>query len=216
MRTCKTYLLWMCLSLFFWQTQAQSLVDVYNGTSLPTAQGWNELRFDNTMPWEQATKDLLVNPSELSAVAASALKLKVNEAVDTYGYPLYSQLGWYKTRTGFSPAIGFTVEFKAKVVNSSDGAFTVSGVGGGKGFRLEFSNNLLTEHANVLDTVRVLSTASTTDDYHIYRVAVAPDEKVRVWRDGVLLGALPLQSFKLDNIMKDGGFENGKTPWQRG
>lgn len=216
MRTCKTYLLWMCLSLFLWQTQAQSLVDVFNGTSLPTEQGWEELRFDNTMPWEQATKDLLVNPSELSAVASTALKLKVNEVQDEFGFPLYSQLGWYKTRTGFSPAIGFTVEFRAKVVNSPDGAFTVSGVGGGKGFRLEFSNELLTEHANVLDTVRVLSTASTTDDFHTYRVAVAPDEKVRVWRDGVLLGELPLQPFKLDNIMKDGGFENGKSAAEHG
>lgn len=216
MGTSKTYLLMACLSLFLWQTQAQSLVEVYKGTSLPTTQGWDELRFDNTMPWEEATKDLLVDPSELSAVAASALKLKVNEAVDEYGYPLYSQLGWYKTRTGFSPAIGFTVEFKAKVINSPDGAFTISGVGAGKGFRLAFSNSKLSEHSNVLDKERVLSTANNTDAFHVYRVAVAPDEKVRVWRDGTLLGELPLQSFKLDNILTDGGFENGLSPEEHG
>ena len=59
-------------------------------------------------------------------------------------------LSWAGIRhTGFSPAIGFTIEFKAKVINSPDGAFTVSGVGAGKGFRLTFSNNKLAEHANV-------------------------------------------------------------------
>ena len=212
MGTSKTYLLMACLSLFLWQTQAQSLVEVYKGTSLPTEQGWKELRFDDTMVWEEATKNLLAPASELSAVAASALKLKVNEALDEYGYPLYSQLGWYKTRTGFSPAIGFTIEFKAKVINSPDGAFTVSGVGAGKGFRLTFSNNKLAEHANVLDKERVLSTTDNTDGFHVYRVAVAPDDKVRVWRDGNLLGELPLQSFKLDNILTDGGFEKGLSP----
>ncbi|MDR0700013.1 MAG: hypothetical protein LBG28_12505 [Tannerella sp.] len=211
MKTGKIIFIMMCLLVFSWKIQAQSLVEIYRGTSLPTAQGWNELRFDNTMPWEQAAKDLLAPPSKFSAVAGTTLKLKVDEAINSNGdYPLYSQLGWYRTRTGFSPAIGFTVEFKAKVINSPNGAFTVSGVGGGKGFRLEFSNNRLTEHANVLDTVRVLSTAGTTDAYHVYRVAVASDEKVRVWRDGSLLGELPLQNFKLDNILKDGGFENGE------
>lgn len=216
MKTCKTCFLLLFLSLFAWQTHAQSFQDVFAGTSLPTEQGWKELRFDNSMPWEQATKDLLVAPTEISAVASTALKLKVNEAADEFGFPLYSQLGWYKTRTGFSAAIGYTVEFRAKVVNSPDGAFTVSGVGGDKGFRLAFSNNQVTEHANVLDIPRVLSTESTTDDFHTYRVAVAPDEKVRVWRDGVLLGELPLQPFKLDNIMKDGGFEKGGTPQDHG
>jgi len=215
MKALRTYFLLMSLSVLGWQIHAQSLVDVYKGTSLPTAQGWNELRFDNSMVWEQASKDLLVAPSELSAVAGAALKLKVNEAVDQYNKPLYSQLGWYKTHTGFSSAIGFTVEFRAKVENS-DGTFTVSGVGGGKGFRLELSNSLLTEHANVVDTVRVLSTADNTDDFHIYRVAVTPDGKVYVWRDGVKLGELPLQTFKLDNIFYDGGFEKGGTPEEHG
>jgi hypothetical protein len=198
--------------------QAQQLQTVYDGkTSLPTAQGWGELRFDNSMPWEEAAQDLLAPSNKLSAaIVSTALKLKVEEALDGGGYPLYSQLGWYKTRTGFSPSIGFTVEFRAKVVNSPNGAFTVSGTGGGKGFRLEFSNNRLTEHANVVDTVRVLSTASTTDAYHTYRVAVAPDDKVYVWRDALLVGELPLQPFKLDNILYDGGFENGGTPEDHG
>jgi len=216
MRTLKTFFMMLFLSVFLSQTHAQALKDVYVGTSLPTTQGWTKLQFDNSMTWEQATKDLLVAPSELSAVANTALKLKANKAFDTYGYPLYSQLGYYKANTGFSSAVGYTVEFKAKVVNSENGAFTVSGVGAGKGFRLEFSENLLTEHANVLDTVRVLSTASNSDGFHVYRVAVAPDEKVRVWRDGVLLGTLPVQPFKLDNIMNDGGFENGKSAQEHG
>ncbi|GAB1415391.1 hypothetical protein MASR2M117_07970 [Paludibacter sp.] len=206
----------LCLSVFSWQIHAQALKNVYVGTSLPTTQGWSKLQFDNSMVWEQATKDLLVNPSELSAVATTALKLKANKALDTYGYPLYSQLGYYLSNTGFSSAVGYTVEFKAKVVNSEDGSFTVSGVGAGKGFRLEFSENLLTEHANVLDTARVLSTASASDGFHVYRVAVAPDEKVRVWRDGILLGSLPVQPFKLDNIFNDGGFENGKSAAEHG
>jgi hypothetical protein len=211
MKAIKTFFTLLCLAAFSWQGQAQSLVSVYSGTSLPTAQGWTELRFDSTMVWEEAAKNLLAPPSELTAIAGTALKLKANQALDAYGYPLFSQLGYYLPNIGFSSAIGFTVEFKAKVVNSPNGAFTVSGVGAGKGFRLEFSNNLLTEHANVLDTVRVLSTANNTDGFHVYRVAVAPDDKVRVWRDGVLLGTLPLQPFKLDNIMNDGGFENGEN-----
>src|SRR5690606_20217981 len=71
-------------------------------------------------------------------------------------------------------------------------------------------------HANVLDQARTLSTANAADGFHVYRVAVAPDEQVRVWRDDVLLGTLPLQTFKLDNIINDGGFENGKTPEEHG
>jgi hypothetical protein len=215
MKTGRTFLLLICLFPFWGQIQSQSLVEVYRGTSLPTSQGWKELRFDNSMPWEQSAKELLVAPSELSAVAASALNLKANEVDDQYGFPLYSQLGWYKTHTGFSVASGFTVQFRAKVINSN-GAFTVSGVGGDKGFRLEFSNNRLVEHANVLDTVRVLSSADNTDGFHTYHVAVTPNEKVYVWRDGALLGELPLQSFKLDNILPDGGFEKGGTPEEHG
>lgn len=215
MKTGKTYLLLMCLFAFWGQIQSQSLVEIYRGTSLPTSQGWSELRFDNSIPWEQDAKDLLVAPSELSAIAASALRLKANEVNDQYGFPLYSQLGWYKTHTGFSAVIGYTVQFRAKVINS-DGTFTVSGVGGGKGFRLEFSNNRLIEHANVLDTVRVLSTADNTDGFHTYHVAITPDDKVYVWRDGVSLGELPVQSFKLDNILPDGGFEKGGTPEEHG
>ncbi|MDR0546231.1 MAG: T9SS type A sorting domain-containing protein [Dysgonamonadaceae bacterium] len=218
MKTIKFVFLMLCLSIFIGQTQAQQWQTVYDGTanSLPTAQGWNELRFDNTMPWEQDAKALLVAPGELSAIAGAALKLKVNKAFDANNYPLYSQLGWYKTRTGFSPSIGFTVEFKAKVIDSPDGSFSVSGVGGGKGFRLEFSNNKLVEHADVIDTVRVLSTASNTDAFHIYRVVVHVNDSVYVFRDGASLGALPLQSFKLDNILKDGGFENGESPLLHG
>jgi hypothetical protein len=217
MKTIKIIFLMLCLVLFARQNNAQSLEQVFSGASLPTAQGWSELRFDNTMPWEEAAQDLLAPSNKLSAaIVSTALKLKVDEARDSQNIPLYSQLGWYKTRTGFSPSIGFTVEFRAKVVNSPNGSFTVSGVGGGKGFRLELSNNRLTEHANVLDTVRVLSTANATEAYHTYRVAVAADDKVRVWRDGSLVGELPLQPFKLDNILYDGGFEAGGTPADHG
>jgi hypothetical protein len=201
----------MCLSACWGQIQAQSLVDAYTPTSLPPAQGWQELRFDNSLPWEQDAKDLLVAPGDLTAVVGTALKLKANKTLDQYGYPQYSQLGWYKPNTGFTTAIGYTVEFKAKVVNSEDGAFTVSGVSGEKGFRLKFSNSLLVEQANVLDSVRVLSTADNTDAFHTYRVAVTPSDKVIVWRDGIQLAELPLQPFTLDNIIDDGGFENGAS-----
>jgi hypothetical protein len=200
------------------QAQQATFQTVLEPSKLPTAQGWTELRFDNTIPWEQATKDLLVSPAKLQVITGTALKLKAETDKDTYGNPLYSQLGYFLPRTGFSLSIGFTVEFKAKIV-SENGAFTVSGVGAGKGFRLEFSKNQLLEHANVLDTVRVLSTASSEDGFHTYRVAVAPDNTVRVWRDNTLLGALPLQEFKSDNIVDDGGFENGTDAtahgWQK-
>jgi len=216
MKTLKTCLLIMCLTAFSWQMQAQSLVEVFSGSSLPTAQGWEELRFDSSIPYGQAAKDLLVAPTELSAVAGAALKLKVNEVNDQYGDPLYSQLGWFLPRVDLSTAVGFTIEFKAKVINAAEGAFNIHGAGSGKGFRLELSNNKLTEHGNVVEPARELSTASATDDFHVYRVAVAPDELIRVWRDGVLLGTLSLQSFTEDNVLYDGGFEKGGTPEEHG
>lgn len=197
------FLTW-CLSFISLMGYAQSPVTAFTGTSLPPTQGWYEMKFDSSIPWEQAAKDLLVAPTELSAAAGTALKLKVNEVPG-----MFSQYAWFKPNTGFSPATGFTVIFKAKVVNVAPGAFNIAGVGGGKGFRLELSNSMIAEHANPLDTTRVLSTADATDGFHTYRVAVAPDEKVRVWRDDVLLGTLPLQSFKTDNILDDGGFEKG-------
>lgn len=204
MKNKKTIFLACGLFLISFAGIAQAPENVFTGTSLPTQQGWHELKFDASMPWEQAAKDLLVQPEELSAVATTALKLKVNEVPG-----LYSQYGWYKPNLALSPVTGFTVTFKARVVNAVPGAFNIAGVGGGKGFRLELSNSMLTERANPLDTARVLSTADATDGFHTYRIVVAPDEKVRVWRDDVLVGTVPLQSFRVDNIFDDGGFEKG-------
>ncbi|VBB48464.1 putative Beta-galactosidase [uncultured Paludibacter sp.] len=211
MKNKKTIFLVCSLLLINFLGFAQSPQNVFTGTSLPGSQGWRELKFDSSMPWEQAAKDLLVAPSEISAAVGTALKLKVNEQPG-----LFSQYGFYKSNVGFSPATGFTVIFKAKVVNTAPGAFNIAGVGGGKGFRLELSNSMLTERANPLDTVRTLSTADATDGFHTYRVVVAPDEKVRVWRDDVLLATLPLQSFKADNILDDGGFEKGTLTPEHG
>ncbi|MDR0812235.1 MAG: hypothetical protein LBN23_08225 [Paludibacter sp.] len=210
MKTTKTLLLSVCLSVFAWQMQAQTLETVFSGTSLPTAQGWNELRFDNSMPWEEAAQNLLVAPQELTAVATATLKLKANAVNDNEGFPLWSQLGYYYPNVGFSAAVGYTVSFRAKISNSANGAFSFSAVGGGKGFRIEFDGNKLLEHGNVVDTARVLTTASPADAFHDYHAAVLKN-KVVIWRDGVLLGELPLQTFKLDNIIDDGGFENGQS-----
>lgn len=211
MKSKKTIFLACSLFLICTLGYGQAPQNVFSGTSMPDTQGWRQMRFDSSMPWEQAAKDLLVAPSEISAVAGTALKLKVNEVSG-----LFSQYGWFKPNVGFSPATGFTVIFKAKVINATPGSFNVSGIGGGKGFRLELSNSLLTEHANPLDTTRVLSNADATDGFHTYRVVVAPDEKVRVWRDDVLLGSVPLQSFKTDNILNDGGFEKGTLTTEHG
>ncbi len=211
MKNKKTLFLACSLLLLSFAGMAQAPENVFTGTSLPTQQGWYELRFDASMPWEQAAKDLLVQPAELSAVATTALKLKVNE-----GTGLYSQYGWYKPNLGLSPATGFTVTFRAKVVNATPGAFNIAGVGGGKGFRLVLSNSMLEERGNPMDTARVMSTADATDGFHDYRVVVAPDEKVRVWRDNVLLGTVPLQTFKADNIFDDGGFEKGALTPEHG
>lgn len=211
MKNKKTLFLALGLFLINLLGYAQSPQNVFTGSSLPGSQGWRELRFDSSMPWEQTAKELLVAPTEISAAVGTALKLKVNEQPG-----LFSQFAFYKPNVGFSPAAGFTVVFKAKVINAASGAINIAGVGGGKGFRLEISNSMLAERANPLDTARVLSTADATDDFHTYRVAVAPDEKVRVWRDNVLLGTLPLQSFKTDNILDDGGFEKGTLTAEHG
>lgn len=211
MKNKKTIFLVCSLLLMSFLGYAQSPQTVLTGSSMPETQGWQQMRFDSSIPWEQAAKELLVAPSELSAAVGTALKLKVNEVPG-----LYSQYGWVKPNTGFSPASGFTVIFKAKVVNAVPGSFNIAGVGGGKGFRLELSNSMLTERANPNDSARVLSTANATDGFHTYRVVVAPDEKVRVWRDDVLLGTLPLKTFRGDNIFYDGGFEDGTLKPEHG
>jgi hypothetical protein len=157
--------------------------------------------------WEDGNgKELVAEPATLSAaVAGTALKLTATDA------GLYSQLGWYKANTGFSSVKGYTVEFRAKVLSAAPGGFSVYGFDAtGKGFRLELSNNLLTEHANVLLSPDTLSTAPATDDFHTYRVTVAPDDSVRVWRDNAQLATLPVRQFKGDNLIVDGGFENGQ------
>ncbi|MDR1682472.1 MAG: hypothetical protein LBS25_03655, partial [Candidatus Symbiothrix sp.] len=212
MKTIKVIFLMLCLSMFLGQTQAQQLQTVYDGTGgLPTTQGWNELRFDNSMVDDAATQALLVAPNELTAVANTALQMRAPRQNDASGFPLYSQLGYALSRTGFSPSIGYTVQFRAKVVNAEDGAFSLSATGGGEGFRLVLSNNRLSEQADVFGAARQLSTADNTDGFHTYHVAVNVDGKVHVWRDNVKLGELPLQTFKLNNIFPDGGMENGVT-----
>ncbi len=206
MKTFKAYLFLSCFLLAGTAIQAQALSEKYSGTMLPTVSGWQELRFDAGLLWEQDAKNLSANPASLSAVATTALHLQVSE------HDKYSQLGWYKANTGFSSSIGFTVEFKAKVINASPGSFSVYGFDTeGKGFRLELSNSLLTEHSDITNIALSLSTADATDEFHTYRIAVAPTGKTFIWRDGVKIGEMPVQIVKRDNLIKDGGFESGAT-----
>ena len=65
MKNKKTLFLALGLFLINLLGYAQSPQNVLTGSSLPGSQGWRELRFDSSMPWEQTAKELLVAPTEI-------------------------------------------------------------------------------------------------------------------------------------------------------
>lgn len=179
---------------------AQVLDTIYNAkTQLPAAASWMELKLDKTISDSAA-----VITQELQG---GALKLR---AVNSNNKD--SKLGWYKTGLGLNLSTGYTIEIKAKVNNAlKNGAFNLQGYDNeGKGFRFGIYNSYLTNQSNPLAaTTTVATSLNNSDQFHTFRLAVAPSGLVTVYRDGVQTGTFPLSAFYFDNIIVNGGFEDG-------
>lgn len=190
----------MCFALSVVTANAQVLDTIYNATSLlPTAAGWNELKLDATINTSAAAVSQLNEDG--------VLKLR---AVDSNNK--CSQLGWYKTGLGLNLASGYTIEIKAKVNNSAgNGSFNIQGFDNeGKGFRLGIYNNYLKNQSNPLGaSTKVATGTDNTDGFHTFRLAVAPSGLVTLYRDRVEVGTFPISAFYFDNIVVNGGFEDG-------
>lgn len=198
----KTLLLTCAVPLFTWQSFAQSPVTVYSGASVPTEQGWNELKLD-------ASVNDLAAPTTLTA-ESGVLKLTSTNAANQF-----SQRGWYKTDLNFDLGTGFTLEVKAKVTDADKtGAFNIQGYDkSGKGFRIGILADALTEQTNPFATTKTIASGLTNNDgFHIFRFAFSPLGVAAVYRDGALLGTFPLSTFQFDNIIENGGFEDAEYP----
>ena len=196
MKTVKGYFFILCFLITGSVINAQSLPEAYSGKKLPTEEGWQELKLDQTVHPTAGTVS--------QAIAGDALKLTAA------GDGKYSQLGWYKANTEFNAGVGYTVEMKAKVTNAN-GSFNISGFdASGKGFRLVIYPNRLAEATGSLVPKQLASDANS-DDFHTYRVAVSPDGLVYVYRDGAEIGIFTHTAWAGDNLITDGGFESGRT-----
>lgn len=198
----KTLLLSCIVLLFTWQISAQSLVTVYEGSSVPTEQGWTELKLDNTV-------NSVAAPTSLTS-ESGVLRITSTNAADQF-----SQLGWYKTGLDLSLSKGYTIEIKAKVTTADKtGAFNIQGLDkDGKGFRIGILNNAITEQTNPLAATNLIKDGLTNDDnFHVYRLVFASTGIVSVYRNGSPIGNFPISTFQFDNIIENGGFEDGENP----
>jgi hypothetical protein len=189
-----------CFLFAGFTVSAQVLDTIYSAKSLlPAAASWNELKLDNTI-----TDSAAVITQEIQG---GVLKLKTVNANSKD-----SKLGWYKTGLGLNLSTGYTIEIKAKVNDAAkNGAFNLQGYDNqGKGFRFGIYNTYLTNLTNPLAaTTMVASSLDNTTAFHTYRLAVDPTGLVTVYRDMVLMGTFPLSAFYFDNIIVNGGFEDG-------
>ena len=196
----KTTLILAC-SLFTGITASAQVMDtIYNAkTALPVASTWSELKLDKTI-----TDSAAVITQEIQG---GVLKLKTVNANKKD-----SKLGWYKTGLGLNLGTGYTIEIKAKVNDAvKNGSFNIQGYDNqGKGFRLGIYNTFLANNTNPLAaTTPVASLLDNSTEFHTFRLAVAPTGIVTVYRDYVLVGTFPLSAFYFDNIIVNGGFEDG-------
>ncbi|MHB9142498.1 MAG: hypothetical protein ACYC25_11540 [Paludibacter sp.] len=191
----------LCAFLTGSTVSAQVLDTIYNArtAALPAADSWNELKLDKTISDSAA-----VITQELQG---GALKLKTVDANNKD-----SKLGWYKTGLGLKLSTGYTIEIKAKVIDATkNGAFNIQGYDNqGKGFRFGIYNTFLANQTNPLAaTTTVASSIDNSTEFHTFRLAVDPTGLVTVYRDKVEIGTFPLSAFYFDNIIVNGGFEDG-------
>jgi len=179
---------------------AQVLDTLYNAKSqLPAAALWNELILDKTI-------------SDSAAVITQELQGGVLKLKTVNANKKDSKLGWYKTGLGLNLSTGYTIEIKAKVNNATkNGAFNLQGYDNqGKGFRFGIYKTFLANQTNPLGaTTTVASALDNSTDFHTFRLAVHPTGLVTVYRDKVEIGTFPLSAFYFDNIIVNGGFEDG-------
>jgi len=179
---------------------AQVLDTIYNAkTLLPAAASWNELKLDKSISDSAA-----IVTQELQG---GALKLKTVDANNKD-----SKLGWYKTGLGLNLSAGYTIEIKAKINNAAkNGAFNIQGYDNqGKGFRFGIYNTFLANQSNPLGaTTTVATSLDNSSAFHTFRLAVDPTGLVTVYRDAIQIGTFPLSAFYFDNIIVNGGFEDG-------
>jgi len=196
----KTTLFLTCFLATGLTVSAQVLDTIYNAKSLlPAAASWNELKLDKSISDSAAVIT--------QEIQGGALKLKTVNANKKD-----SKLGWYKTGLGLDLSTGYTIEIKAKVNDAANnGAFNIQGYDNqGKGFRLGIYKTFLANQTNPLAaTTSVASLLDNSAEFHTFRLAVAPTGLVTVYRDYVLVGTFPLSDFYFDNIIVNGGFENG-------
>jgi len=196
----KTTFILACFLATGYTVSAQVMDTIYNAkTALPAAASWNEQKLDKTISDSAA-----VITQELQG---GALKLKTVNANNKD-----SKLGWFKTGLGLNLGTGYTIEIKAKVNNAlKNGAFNLQGYDNqGKGFRFGIYNSYLTNLTNPLAaTTMVASSLDNSTAFHTFRLAVDPTGTVTVYRDKVQMGTFPLSAFYFDNIVVNGGFEDG-------
>ena len=200
MKTSIFYSLLVCFVFACAQGNAQTMTKVYSGDKSPADAGWTELKLDKT-----------ISPAT-TAETSQALTSGILQLRSTNDADQFSQLGWYKTDLQLNLQTGYTIEVKAKVTDASKyGAFNIQGFDNrGKGFRLGIYKNSVVESTNPLAATNVLKSGLTNDDdYHIYRIAVAPDRTAVVYRDGEEIGTFTVSEFYYDNIIENGGFEDG-------
>jgi len=196
----KTTFFLLCFLFAGFSVSAQVLDTIYSAKSLlPAEAAWNELKLDQTI-----TDSAAVITQELQG---GVLKLKTVDANNKD-----SKLGWYKTGLGLNLSTGYTIEIKAKVNNAAkNGAFNIQGYDNqGKGFRLGIYTSFLANQTDPLaPTTTVASLLDNSTEFHTFRLAVAPTGLVTVYRDKVEIGTFPLSAFYFDNIIVNGGFEDG-------
>jgi len=199
MKMIRTLLLMCFLPLFAWQVNSQ--VSIYSGTSLPTEQDWTEQRLDATV-------------NSIAATATTTATGGVLNLTSTNATDQFSQLNWYRTDLDFDFLTGFTLEVKAKVTTADKtGAFNIQGFDKwGKGFRVGILSNAVTEQTDQFAATNILASGLTNgDNFHTYLIVIA-NYQAEVFRDGVSLGTFPLKTFKFDNIIENGGFEDSDFP----
>ena len=179
----------------------------YEGNVLPADAGWTELKL--------STDESAIAGAVSQSIVGNALKLEASGDADKF-----KQLGWYKKGLGFNFRDGGVIEIKAKVINAEkNGAFNIQGFDQfGAGFRIGIYNDKITESTNPFAKTNVLGAIANNDGaFHVYRIEIAAGSgQAKVYRDGTLIGNFAVSSFKFDNIIENGGFEDGEEADAKG
>jgi len=200
MRNSIFYTLVACFVFACAQGNAQSLQKIYSGDKSPADAGWTELKLDKSIS------------GGTTAETSQALSGGVLQLRSTNETNQFSQLGWYKTDLKLNQQTGYSIEIKAKITDASKyGAFNIQGFDNfGKGFRIGIYKDYIAESTNPLAATNVLKSGLTNDDkFHIYRITVNTDRILTLYRDGEEIGTFPVTDFYFDNIIENGGFEDG-------